>query len=398
MTSSITHIQNLISSVSNVQTEKEAVSIISTYTAGNPKWYDQLPPEAIQSACSMIDTCAPVTLGYDQGAVVAGVIKAFKLTSEMHDTFLNLIGCLRDGIDGNGLKVTNHEVFWDFVVTVSATKLTDVNSCALTLSHPAMAFLEKCEKHDGVVTGYKWVLTDPGTDPNSDDEKSIQFLEKARSLLGLWSNVLYIITAKGSLNERYERIVPILKVGAKCIIYDTTGSKRFYAPPAFSWECKEQPVYSFEQIILMSNEFGKVPDHVCIIGQLCPQFAVNFLIHLRNLNTQVRVISYQGIGFNQLGTNVHEVIHPMSQTVTWCNSDGACQVTTGMLNASFAALTLDSPNASSYRAKQIFVFLHTNTAEYFQSMFKGFFYTKHYVQIMTSIGQMLTYQTGKSCC
>jgi len=242
------------------------------------------------------------------------------------------------------------------------------------------------------------MLTDPGTDPNSDDEKSIQFLEKARHLLNIWSNVLYIITAKGSLNERYERVAPILTVGSRCIVYDTSKSKRFYAPPAFSWECDVVPVWTFEEVMMISNEFGPVPDHVCIIGQLCPQFAVNFLSHLHTLNTQVRVISYQGIGFNQLGTNVQEVIHPMGQTVTWCNSDGACQVTTEMLNASFAALTIDSPNAASYRAKQIFVFLHTNTAQYFQNMFKGFNYVEHYVPIMTKVAQMISGQSAEISC
>merc|ERR1712146_615930 len=104
------------------------------------------------------------------------------------------------------------------------------------------------------------------------------------------------------------------------------------------------------------------------------------------------------MGFNQLGTNVHKVIHPMGQTVTWCNSDGACQVTTEMLNASFAALTMDSPNAASYRAKQIFVFLHTNTAQYFQSMFKGFSYVEHYVLIMMKVAQMISGQTAEISC
>ena len=389
------HIKSLVEAVSKVETEKEAVSIISTYTSKNPKWFDGLPSEAIQHACTMIDSFAPVTLGYDQGAVVASVIKAFNFTPDMHSTFMILIGC---SFNDNELRVINHEVFWDFVVTVSATVLTDENSCASTLSHPAMAFLAACQRYEGAVSGYKWVLTDPGTDPNSDDEKSIQFLEKARHLLGIWPNVLYIITAKGSLNERYERVEPILQYGARCIIYDTTESKRFYAPPAFSWECKEQPVYSFDQIMAISNEFGQVPDNVCIIGQLCPEFAVNFLTYLQQLNTQVRVVSYQGIGFNQLGTNVQEVIHPMGQSVTWCSSEGACRVTTEMLNASFTALTMDSPNAASYRAKQIFVFLHTNTAEYFQNMFKGFFYTKHYVQIMTSIYHMLSIGSKEACC
>ena len=398
MQASMAHLHNLICSVGEVKTEQDAVDIISSYTAQNPKWYDQLPPEAIQTACSMIDTYAPVTLGYDQGAVVAGLIKAFKFTPEMHNTFLELIGCSPDGDKGNGLKVTNHEVFWNFVVTISATNLDDVDSCASTLSHPTMAFLEACERHEGAVTGFMWMLTDPGTDPNSDDEKSIQFLEKARHLLNIWPKVLYIITAKGSLNERYERVAPILTVGSRCIVYDTSESKRFYAPPAFSWECAEQPVYSFEQVMMISNEYGPVPDHVSIIGQLCPHFAAKFLAHLRILNTQVRVISYQGIGFNQLGTNVQEVIHPMSQTITWCNSDGACQVTTEMLNASFAALTMDSPNAASYRAKQIFVFLHTNTAQYFQNMFKGFSYVEHYVPIMTKVAQMISGQTAEISC
>ena len=59
---------------------------------------------------------------------------------------------------------------------------------------------------------------------------------------------------------------------------------------------------------------------------------------------------------------------------------------------------MDSPNAASYRAKQIFVFLHTNTAQYFQSMFKGFTYVEHYVPIMTKIAQMISGQSSEISC
>lgn len=388
---------DLFDSLGEVKTKEQSfVDVISSYTRDNPWWYNGLPAEAFDEVAKRIGAIAPETLGYDQPAVVAGLIKAFKLTSAEHDNVLSLIGCSRDGENGEGLKVTEHQKFWEFVLTVSRTNLADDNECTQTLTHPAMLFLNSHERQEGAVSGYKWVLTDPGTDPNSDDEKSIQFLEKARHLLGLWPHVLYIITAKGSLNERQARVTPILQDGAKCIIYDTSRSNRFFAPPAFSWACEEQPVFSFEEVLAISNEYGEVPDHVCIIGQLCPDFALRFKQHLDSQNARVRVVSYQGPGFNQLGTDVPGVIHPMGESVTWCKSSGACRVTTEMLDASFAALTKDSPQAASYRAKQIFVFLHTNTAQYFQNMFKGFSYVEHYVPIMTEVLQMYSCQQEQS--
>ncbi len=374
----------LLNSLSKCTTQEEYVEKIYTYAkSAGAGWWNGIPTEIQIQIVNFIDTVAPLSKGYDQVAMLQAILNAFKLSKKVRSKLLKLCGCIEVGDAKCGLAVVDHSVFWSFFLTVSGTNLNDSRSVAETCLHPIMQILAQQPKEDGA-TGLLWVITDPGTDPNSDDEKAVQFMEKARLLLGLWSKVIYIISARNSLGERQERLSPLLKAGSHVVIYDTSEEKnRFWPPAAFSWGAKYKS-FSFDEIWAM----GQYPGYVIVIGQLGQEFANKLASKYVDVDGKFQYLGIQGPGFNTKGidkTDIDTVLRPLAEIFGFTDRDGACKVSKGMLEESFKILDLDSPSGSSYRVMQVITFMNTNNGPYFQNMFNGFDYTKHFVPILKMI-------------
>ena len=385
------HTCGLKSKIKNNENDAD-VSRIATKYGKVLDWTKVINERILKLVVKSISDIAPISKGYDEVSALQLVLGCFHLSPEDKDEILRHTGCVIETINAteHKLMVTDNDKFWSFFNNVMAVNLDDISSVSKLKDSKVFQILlkyeHKLEKNN--VT----IITDPGTDPNSDDEKAAAFIEKMRDLLDLWSNSHYIISAVGSLGEREERLRNILESigveGWSISIYDTENERdietkkynRFYAPAAFSWDVLSFVVKSFEECMMNNDDI----DSVLIIGQLGPKFALS-LHKLCDEKGKFRYVGLQGPGFNSLETET-DILRDYGREFAWSNRDGAAEVTNVQLERSMAILDGISSKASSYRIIQIIKFLITEDGNgAFQRMFIGFRYSLHFVLLLEII-------------
>lgn len=380
-----TFLKELLEGVEKCEGTKEVHDLVTSHQ--DSKWWMEIPSPVQCELVKMVDMKAK-SKAYDQVTLLHAILKgAYKMEPEVYDAILSDVGCKEKD---NGLVVSDSEVFWQFLMDVSMTNIYKPGHVTKILQHPVIKKLLECEiaikNRDDLVQ----VITDPGTDPNSDDEKGILFFEKMRYILGLWRNVNYVISAQYSLGERKERLDSVLQgIGVYgCISYiaDTSVEvkedgkpTRFFAPAAFGWNAPFE-VVSYDECF---GQFFKETDMFIVIGQL-GVVAGKMITDWCKDNGPFRGFFYQGPGFNTMGTDA-ETLNKCGVTHGWSDTNGAAKVTKDMLKTSFEALRKVSPRSSDYRVHQVLTFMHTTNRLAFERMFVDWTYIDDYKKILKCI-------------
>jgi hypothetical protein len=334
---------------------------------GKTGWWCRVEKTILKKIISFIDTLVPESKSYDQIAACTAILQTrFSCVEKIPQNLLAHMGL---GVESNRVYVKNNEQFWKHIITVINPQ-TNLNELLVVVQ---LAHYPSIRQKDWIQ-----ILTDPGTDSNSDDEISILYLERIRSIkkLNLWPRANYVITAGDAFGDRKKRATDILygvnTNGCSITVYDPQYETRFYAPYA-------PPLYKIDPTLAnfasACGNYLTSTDCLLIIGQMGTNFAQQLL------NFKLRSLVVQGPGFNTLGTNV-ENLFKIATCFAYTDSNGAALLNTKIRNRLLKVASEYSHDIVKYRNMTIWGFLNTDEKSCFERQFKGFHFPTHYPQIL----------------
>ena len=334
---------------------------------GKTGWWQRVDETKLNKIISMIDTLVPESKSYDQiAACTAILLTRFSCIEKIPLSILDEMGL---GVDCNRVYVKNDEQFWKHIVTVLNPQ-TNLNELLVVVQ---LAHYPSIRHKDWIQ-----ILTDPGTDSNSDDEVSILYLERMRSVkeLNLWPRANYVITAGDAFGDRKKRATDIMyKVatpGCSITVYNPQYETRFYAPYAPPRHEIDPTLSDFNSAC---GNYLTSTDCLLIIGQMGSDFGQQLE------NFKLRSLVVQGPGFNTLGTNVDNLFK-IATCFAYTDSNGAALLNTQIRNSLLKVVKRYSPDVVKYRNLAIWGFLNTDEKSCFERQFKGFHFPTHYPQIL----------------
>ena len=324
---------------------------------GETCWWQKLDSNKLDKVIAFIDATVPESKSYDQIAACIAILHT--RFSHVKDVPITLLSQMGLGVEGNRVYVENSRQFWQHILCVinPPTQLSDLLVVTELAHYPSI------REKDWIQ-----VLTDPGTDSNSDDEITLLYLERMRSIpkLDLWPRANYVITAGDAFGDRKKRAMDMLlgvnTPGWSVTVYNPQNETRFYAP--YAPPRSEIDPFLADFASACGNYLSST-DCLMIIGQMGTNFSQNLL------RFKIRTLVVQGPGFNTMGTDVF-ALAKIATSFSYTDSAGAARVNTHILCDLLKVASKFSPDIIKYRNMTIWGFLNTDKKCCFERQFNGF--------------------------
>ena len=374
-------------------TSKEISSAIAEISAKHKRWFRDLSRDQYQAIMGIVMGSCPHSLSYDEVATVVLHLLAFAQNlTHVPKATMAFAGLGVDPEDNQRAIVVDTEKFWSHYITI-ATK-----SKAMLKDDLVVRYFTKFPSRIIGTRNWLQVFTDPHTDFNHDDSKSIVYIENMRKITPgkFWEVVNYVICAKGGLQERIGHVKQLLhKCGTEpteshVVAYgphheinsETSKFTRFYPSYALG-ESEGSIVFGRSYVECVDVHLGRT-DAALWIGQVGKNFAMKFFKSCTTM--RIRSLVIQGPGFNTMGWKWGKMYPLMDKVVygsfAFVDAAGAATVDWATYHRLMAIMQKYDTMAITNSIIITISFMMTDSAYKFPNQFKGWDYAKHFPLVM----------------